>query len=204
MLSSCTSNDDLNTAEELDNVPYVVTSISNAMYSDTKEIVTNKIENTTRALGEEFTEAEAQELMQPFVQDGANVRSQILGLSEELELSDEDVELLNGMDESQLAELSVALNGIEQEFINNSLEVSYTWEDVADCLMQATGISSIGDLVKDGLSIQCVKNLRDGTKALIDAKGALNIAKAIGKRTLGVVGVVWMLYDFGDCLLSKK
>ena len=41
-----------------------------------------------------------------------------------------------------------------------------------------------------------------GTKTLLTAKAALTIAKAFAKRSLGIVGTAWAIYDYYDCMNS--
>jgi len=204
LFTSCSTQDDSANESKLSNLVFIKTTISSAQYAETEEKIKNKIDNTTRALGEELTESEAQELLKPFAVDGENICSQLIASSEELELTAEEVELLNSMTECQNAELSVALNGIEEEFVNGSSQIPYTLSDVGECLMQATGISSIGDLVKGDIKLESVIRYRNGTKALMSAKTAFQIAKALAVRTLGWVGIAWTMYDFTKCMVNKR
>ena len=36
------------------------------------------------------------------------------------------------------------------------------------------------------------------------AKTTKQIIKAFAKRTSGCVGIVWMIYEFGDCINNRK
>lgn len=75
--------------------------------------------------------------------------------------------------------------------------------DVIDCLMKATGIKDIKDIVGLAAGGGSVTAYVQGTKALITATTAKQVICAVAKRTAGWGGVAWMVYEFGDCVKSK-
>lgn len=165
------------------------------------EKIDSSIIHSTRSLGNELTENEAKVILYPLIDDGRCIQKQLLSQKNELALTPQDVYLIENMQEDQLAELSFTFHSIYNNAVT-SQEVKGS--DIIDCLLYATGVDDISSLIKDGLGIGCVANYYSGTKMLMTAKNATQIIKGFAKRTLGWVGVAWMIYDFGDCLNKKQ
>ena len=178
---------------------YIYCSITADEYNAVFNKVRNTINHSTRALGNEFTEAEAQVVLQPFIDDGISIQKQLISNKDELSLTIDDVESLNGMTDDQLAEMSFVLSSM----CNEALAKNISFDDVVDCLSYATGIDDVRDFIEKAMEGGSVGAYFAGTKMLITAKTTKQLEKAFATRTAGIVGVAWMIYDFGDCI-SKK
>lgn len=164
------------------------------------EKINNNINHSTRSLGNELTENEAKAILHPLIDDGRCIQKQLLIQKKELALTPQEIHLIENMQEDQLAELSFTLNSM----YNNAVTYqNVKGSDIIDCLLYATGINDISDLLKGGIEIGCVANYYNGTKMLMTAKTARQIITAFAKRTCGWIGVAWMIYDFGDCINKK-
>lgn len=74
---------------------------------------------------------------------------------------------------------------------------------ILECLKYAIGIQGLSDLVKGEIELRGFKRYYNGTKMLMTAKTARQIICAFAKRTLGWVGIAWMMYDFSECMNKK-
>lgn len=156
---------------------------------------------STRAAGEGLTEEEAQFVLKPLTTNGKSLQKQFLRQKDLLGLTPEETKSVENMTEGQLTEMAFAFN----TFYNNASSTqSVSSNDIVDCLMHATGITDVADLIREGFGITGFKNYYTGTKMLISARSAKQFLKAFAKRTAGWVGVAWMVYDFGDCISSKQ
>lgn len=181
---------------------YIYCSITADEYNAVFNKVRNTINHSTRALGNEFTEAEAQVVLQPFIDDGISIQKQLISNKDELSLTIDDVESLNGMTDDQLAEMSFVLNSM----CNGALAQNVSFEDVVGCLAYAAGIDDMRDVISmigGGYRDTLPAGYYTGTKMLMTAKTTKQLVKAFAKRTVGIVSIAWMMYDFGDCI-SKK
>lgn len=194
-LTSCGQDE----KEEVDEASYVaITSgISPQEYTDIVNSVDEAIMGSTRSLGQELTDMEAQNLLQPFVNDGKQIRNQMITLQRDLELTNTDISLLNGMTDAQLAEFAFTFASICNK------DGGITWDIFIDCLKQATGVNDVVDILtkyrKGGHLGMYVR----GTKMLMTAKVARQFIVAFAKRTVGIVGVAWTIIEFGQCVASK-
>lgn len=147
--------------------------------------------------------------MNPLSKAGAEFRKAIIkaynkegvGSNVTMEIVDD----LQSFDDSQLIQLGLIITTcIEDETVtwNDGLMVSY--KQVIDCLMFATGISDIVDLVTTGVTGHSViKGLYiDGLKKMINAKTLGALVKGIARHYLGIFGIAWMVYEFGTCMNS--
>ena len=65
-------------------------------------------------------------------------------------------------------------------------------------------VNGITDLVKNGFEIGGgFYTYYNGTRMLMTAKTARQIICAFAKRTLGWVGIAWVIYDFSECMNKK-
>ena len=134
------------------------------------------------------------------IDDGKFLRDQLVDHQSELSLTPQDVFELENMQDDQLADLSFTFASV----YNESLKKNVTWEDFIDCLKQASGISDIESLLKNGAELGCVNLYINGTRSLITAATARQIVLAVAKRTFGIVGIAWVIYDFADCMKNKQ
>lgn len=197
LLTSCSQESFVNDSNSLE--VQINSNLSPKDYTNIIAQINEAVRYPTRSSENELTENEAIPMLQPLVNDGALIRDQLILQKKELTLTTQEVSELERMTDSQLAELSFTIITI----CNEASAKGVTWGDVADCLMQATGITDLSALVK-GCGIGCVSWYAQGTKALMTQTAVKQIIKAFAKRTVGMVGVAWMIYDFADCMNSKK
>lgn len=190
-LTSCSndeSDDFVKTNEEV--------VIKSTLNEETVSSVLNEIndlyeyEIKTRSLDGQLvvTELQAKEVLTPFIEEGENIRQQII---EDMKVNPDaypaDTEFfLSDMDDENLAELGFYV----YEFYNNPNTEPQNTPKWFKCL----GAAFVG---VDGLNAYL-----QGTKTLLTAKAALTIAKAFAKRSLGIVGTAWAIYDYYDCMNS--
>lgn len=82
----------------------------------------------------------------------------------------------------ELAELSFIISATSQ--INT---VGVDGDKIYSCLSAAVGVGAVRDLIQN-------------TAALASAQVASEILILIGKRTLGWIGVGFMVYEFSECV----
>lgn len=192
-------------------------------YSLAPIITKTNPDNETRAeydSDSQLTPSEVKEVkaqIQPFVEVGAVVRDNIIiaseqpslneeGLEQELNLTAEERQVLQDMTDEDLAAFGLAISvAYEQATMDNvhfdsNLMSSYTTDKLLHCLGYATGINDIATIFKTGIDISCVGNVIKGTKGLISATTAKQIAFMLIKRYAGYIGIAWMIYDFGTCM----
>lgn len=191
----CESNDAI-----VENVINIKTLTSDE-YNDVINQITEVVGRVTRSSDLQISDTEAQQLLEPLIVNGTQIQGQFLEFRDSLGLTDEEVEILEGLTESQLAELSFTFSSAYNDAATTE---SVTSEDIYDCLKYALGIDCILEIFamdEDEIAIGLYIN---GTKQLMTAKTAKQIIKAIGTRSLGVAWVVWAVYDFADCIKNKK
>lgn len=179
---------------------HLQTKITEEDYNNIVEQLNRAIKHSSRATGSELNTPEAQLIIQPMIDDGKFLRDQLVDHQSELSLTPQDVFELENMQEDQLADLSFTFASV----YNESLKKNVTWEDFIDCLKQASGISDIESLLKNGAELGCVNLYINGTRSLITAATARQIVLAVAKRTFGIVGIAWVIYDFADCMKNKQ
>lgn len=164
-------------------------------------VIRNVINSSTRSLGCELTENEAKQILKPLINDGKNIQRQLLDKKNIVGFNTHELDFVKDMTDDQLAELSFTFNCVYKNSMNESQteKSSKVW----DCLLYAIGIQGISDLVKDGIEINALCQYYNGTRMLMTAKTARQIICAFAKRTWGLVGIAWMIYDFSDCMNKK-
>ena len=149
-----------------------------------------------------LTEAKAQQLITPLVNDGVAIRNSIKVQNENQRvLTDEDILFLDELDDLDLATMSfvVALSseGSLDDFkqdIDNKVITKQDWDEyIYPCLSAAFGIPSLktyGDwiLVKDGIS----------------AVKFIPFMKTLAKHYGGYFGIALTIYGTYNCLKDKK
>lgn len=170
-------------------------------YNNIVNSISNKIKYSTRSLGYEVTENEAKEILSPLITNGQQIQQQFLEFKDTLELTDEEVLIVENLTEAQLAELSFTLNTIYNDAVETE---SISSEDIIECLKYATGIEDLLDFLQAVGEVESIKNIYQGTKMLMTAKTTKQIIRALARRTMGYAAIVWMVYDFGDCINKRK
>ena len=150
--------------------------------------------------------AKCEQILSPLSTSGAAMRDDLVELGQigELDITAEEIAQLKEMDDAELAEFAYYVSAISQspqpekpvdmDLNDVSRKISYTKQDVFDCISFSTGLS----LISGGYGYV------EGTISLISAKTAWNVARVMIGRTLGWVGVAVAIYDFTDCMRSKQ
>lgn len=200
---SCTNdvNEDSIADKNDSSIVFIESSISVNQMDSLSNVIRNVINSSTRSLGCELTENEAKQILKPLINDGKNIQRQLLDKKNIVGFNTHELDFVKDMTDDQLAELSFTFNCVYKNSMNESQteKSSKVW----DCLLYAIGIQGISDLVKDGIEINALCQYYNGTRMLMTAKTARQIICAFAKRTWGLVGIAWMIYDFSDCMNKK-
>ena len=200
---SCTNdvNEDSIADKNDSSIVFIESSISVNQMDSLSNVIRNVINSSTRSLGCELTENEAKQILKPLINDGKNIQRQLLDKKNIVGFNTHELDFVKDMTDDQLAELSFTFNCVYKNSMNESQteKSSKVW----DCLLYAIGIQGISDLVKDGIEIYGLSQYYNGTRMLMTAKTARQIICAFAKRTWGLVGIAWMIYDFSDCMNKK-
>jgi hypothetical protein len=143
----------------------------------------------------------------PLVEVGQNVAKEVMEVylldKTSFELTDEEMAEICALDVTQSAEVGFLVSMIENEdFFLETYGRQITSAQILECLITAIGIDDITDIIniKDTTLWKSIEFIKDGTTVLMNAKSMTKILKALGKRTLGWIGVAYMMYDFSTCI----
>ena len=157
---------------KLEDLKLITQNISNYQ----KEIQIKRIDYRT-------AEEEMQEILQPLVENGEELHSEMIVFLEQTgefdNLTDEEKEEILNLDAQQLADLSFVMS--------NAYDARISMDPhMRACLSTAIGITAIYDLVAN-------------TAALGTVQTTIGAIRLIGRRYLGWIGVGLMVMDFMDC-----
>lgn len=195
---SCTNdvNEDSIADENDSSIVFIESSISVNQMDSLSNVIKNVINSSTRSLGCELTENEAKQILKPLINDGKNIQRQLLDKKTIVDFNTHELNFVKDMTDVQLAELSFTFNYVYKNSMNES--------QILECLKYAIGIQGLSDLVKNGFEIGGgFYTYYNGTRMLMTAKTARQIICAFAKRTLGWVGIAWVIYDFSECMNKK-
>lgn len=195
---SCTNdvNEDSIADENDSSIVFIESSISVNQMDSLSNVIKNVINGSTRSLGCELTENEAKQILKPLINDGKNIQRQLLDKKTIVGFNTHELNFVKDMTDVQLAELSFTFNYVYKNSMNES--------QILECLKYAIGIQGLSDLVKNGFEIGGgFYTYYNGTRMLMTAKTARQIICAFAKRTLGWVGIAWVIYDFSECMNKK-
>lgn len=194
---SCTNdvNEDFIADENDSSIVFIESSISVNQMDSLSNVIKNVINSSTRSLGCELTENEAKQILKPLINDGKNIQRQLLDKKTIVGFNTHELNFVKDMTDVQLAELSFTFNYVYKNSMNES--------QILECLKYAIGIQGLSDLAKNEIEIYGISQYYNGTRMLMTAKTARQIICAFAKRTLGLVGIAWMIYDFSDCMNKK-
>lgn len=195
---SCTNdvNEDSIADENDSSIVFIESSISVNQMDSLSNVIKNVINSSTRSLGCELTENEAKQILKPLINDGKNIQRQLLDKKTIVGFNTHELNFVKDMTDVQLAELSFTFNYVYKNSMNES--------QILECLKYAIGIQGLSDLVKNGFEIGGgFYTYYNGTRMLMTAKTARQIICAFAKRTLGWVGIAWVIYDFSECMNKK-
>lgn len=209
LLTSCNTNYDMEDSVDLRPElmsPVVFSNIKTEQYVAIRDSLNKKLLSTSRATGEEITEEEAMEILEPFAVDGEQMCEQILEQQDVLELSEEEIDMIEHLTPEEYAELSVIASSVDEELYADGRQISS--DDVIKCLGEATGITGIVEIVRGAVYGDRIGGsfgkYFGGTKKLMTSKTAKEIVGAVVKRYVGWVGIAWMMIEFANCINDKS
>ncbi len=212
-LASCSSTDSvLNTDaditvlrigdEELSNMANEVSQI----YEDYNQSLSRSSTPENSAVLLSQAEAKIAQRCEPLTNEGMRVRDQLVQIEkttpQSIDLSQDELAEILAMTDDQLALCALQLNALSEyeEFVIQLEERQIASELLVDCLLQATGISNIVDVLNIAAGGSSIGLIVNGTKAIINAKTVKQLLLGFAKRYIGWIGVGYMLYEFGTCV----
>ena len=187
MLPACSNEDEITNSSYQDQTYQLKSGITDSQMEEIIDSIDKYLGINVRSGPIDLTEEQAQEILQPLTDDGMQIRDDMLESAQELNLTQEDIAYLRGMEGNELAALSfttIQLGNAELQQV--------TKKKFVDCLFQVVGLDELED----------VKDVITGTDDLIKAKTAIKIAKALSKRFFGYIGIMITIIEFTDCINS--
>lgn len=127
-----------------------------------------------------------EEDLEPLIINGSEIRDELISIVTNVEGWSDDpdgeVAFLLSLDDVQLAEISLALSVANESMLSGSPD---PWE----CVISALGLVE-------------VRNVISGA-SYMNARTALQIIKSIGRKYLGVFGLIGAIYTFTTCMMSE-
>lgn len=156
--------------------------------------IKSKMSSVTRAM--QMGDAEAQELMQPFVDDGLQLKTQLVCRAELEPALEVEAAYFETLSDEECAALSFVFHsmqnaGYDIQIVTDVFDgiqtqaMSVDKDRLIHCAAVAVGIDSIRQL---------------GVGGIITATTVRQAIIAIGKRYLGYVGLALLVYDFVECI----
>lgn len=152
-----------------------------------KKVINNNSNDNEKVISLDFLnrdefvelEKEIQEILEPLVDNGREIRDELVS---NLTGNDQDIEELSNLDDSQLVQLSMAMNTL-----SGKNDPSWTESQVVSCIGAALGINEAVELLSNTAQLATV----EGTKKAV---------KLILKRYVGWIGLAVAIYSFADCM----
>lgn len=133
---------------------------------------------------DDYINSEVQSIAAPLIESGTQIYTDILeqltNSREWYSLPEEDKTTIRNFSDGQLIQLALIFTSDNDPTVSSM--------SFRACVGVALGLNGIKDVI----------NL----SGLYSAKTAVQLLKTIGKRYLGYVGIVWMVWDFTDCISS--
>lgn len=187
LLPACSNEDEITNSSYQDQTYQLKSGITDSQMEEIIDSIDKYLGINVRSGPIDLTEEQAQEILQPLTDDGMQIKDDMLESAQELNLTQEDIAYLRGMEGNELAALSfttIQLGNAELQQV--------TKKKFVDCLFQVVGLDELED----------VKDVITGTDDLIKAKTAIKIAKALSKRFFGYIGIMITIIEFTDCINS--
>ena len=161
-----------------------------------------------------FTEEDAKQLLEPFIEDGQYIKQQLVSDVQNFpdEYTSEEKEALMSTTEADMAVISFALYQMKLAQTETTPDVLDLISITDDEYKTATDYTPDYDLNMDNLQIpwkkvvnclfyvgfggSAIKNIKNGVKGLITAKNLIHIIKSY----LGYVGAAVAVCNFLDCM----
>lgn len=189
----------LNSADKIAIKLDVSAPLSQSVYNELDELFNTQVQ-TRAELGDDAMELRARQILAPLVEEGVQIRDELIALSEagKLEVKSTELMQIKDMDETQLAQFAFLADECakrEDKEISSEYAIGrYSIDDLTSCMTAAIGFDAFSGAF----------GYITGTAGLITARTALQLGVAVVGRTLGCVGVAWAIYDYGRCLRSRR
>ncbi len=140
----------------------------------------------------DISEDEALEILEPMIEDGYNIRDQLLSIANEYpeEFSKEDIFAIKNMNDETATAFSLLLyyaKTFETTHLTKANDIK--WIDVASCFWVLFGINNVKYL---------------SVKGLLSATTLLQVAKAMLKRyCLGYLSLAFTAYEVYKCVQTR-
>ena len=188
-LTSCSYEDSQQIEKTIDLSEKVLTS--DELNSITLNINTFKINSLISKSLSVNNEEEMRIILEPLVENGRSLHNEIISQIDfydpQYELTQEDIDEIQNLNDEQLAQLSFVMSTT----YSNVVSYGAPNPTVRACLAVAVGIAGLSDLIAN-------------TAALGTAETTIAALRLIGRRYLGWIGVGLMVYDFMDCYYGLK
>lgn len=175
----------------IDGVAEIALELTSSMTEDdfmtTCDEVKMQVGSLTQA--SELTDDEAVAILEPLIDDGKQLKEQIVNQLEGETSQIDDLEYFKNLSDEECVALSFFFHGIQEELDNNDEPEGQT-ASISGGKIFRCSVSAIFGLSIDKLSVRGVISATTVRQALI----------AIGKRYFGYIGLAVMIYDFVQCV----
>lgn len=195
-MASCQTEADVDepTVKSTEKTVELTSSMSEDDFLTTCLAVKSQMGSVSRAV--QFTEVEAKQVMQPFVNDGLQLKKQIVEQAELNPSLQVEAVYFKNLSDEDCAALSFVFHsmrdaGMDKEIVTGVINgvqtqtMSVNTERLLHCAAVAVGYDAVKKL---------------GVGGIVTATTVRQAIIAIGKRYLGYVGLAIMVYDFVECV----
>lgn len=194
LMGSCQNSANEPNVEHEDLTLELISSMSQEDFMRNCFAVKSQMKSVSRST--QLTDLEAQQIMQPFVEDGLQLQTEIIEQLETEPTMAEELAYFSGLSEVDCAALSFVFHslneaGMEVEVVTGTLDkietqqMTVTSERLIHCAAAAVGINAIKEL---------------GVGGVVTAATVRQAIIAIGRRYLGYIGLALLIYDFVECI----
>lgn len=195
-MASCQTEADVDepTVKSTEKTVELTSSMSEDDFLTACLAVKSQMGSVSRAV--QFTEVEAKQVMQPFVNDGLQLKKQIVEQAELNPSLQVEAVYFKNLSDEDCAALSFVFHsmrdaGMDTEIVTGVIDgvqtqtMSVNTERLLHCAAVAVGYDAVKKL---------------GVGGIVTATTVRQAIIAIGKRYLGYVGLAIMVYDFVECV----
>ncbi|MBQ9179110.1 MAG: hypothetical protein IJ140_09060 [Prevotella sp.] len=165
-----------------------------------------------------FTEEDAKQLMEPFIEDGKYIKQQLIADVQKFpdEYTSDEKEALMSTTEADMAIVSFALYQMRLAQTETTPDILDLISITDDEYKTTTDYTPDYDLNKDNLQIPwkkfigclyyvgfgkgAINSIKNGVKGLITAKALIHIIKSTAVRYFGYIGAAIAVCNFLDCM----
>lgn len=193
LISSCQNEEELKSDNSTNIQINLESSISKSEFIQLCHSVKtqNRLSRTTN-----LSDHEAKALIQPLIQDGIQLKSQIVTQATKSPTLKKEVSYFENLSDEDCAALSFIIHLIEEEGVNPTLIIGTL--DNPENGPEYISAGRLAACAGAALGYNAIKEI--GVGGVINAVTVRQALIAIGKRYLGYVGLALMLYDFAVCI----